>query len=147
MTTDTPAKSGQFKALDTIGFCADVGGRGFHLPNAMAIRDDGHLYVISRSSQMHPKGTRIGICGVDPATGDRSLISSSTIGNGPLLGRPEWIIVDLNGELLVQDDVMDTIFRIDPISGNRTIITSFLVGQGPLAALCGTELKATWARS
>ncbi|NQW18641.1 MAG: hypothetical protein HQ478_14285 [Chloroflexi bacterium] len=62
MTTEVTSV---MKIADTIGFCADIGGRGFHLPNAIAIRDDGHLYVISRSSQMHPKGTRIGICDVD----------------------------------------------------------------------------------
>jgi DNA-binding beta-propeller fold protein YncE len=113
MTTDTPAKSsGQFKALDTIGFCADVGGRGFHLPNAMAIRDDGHLYVISRSSQMHPKGTRIGICDVD----HEFYGEFSTRGTGPgEIIAPTGIVLDSENQVYVTDEQTNrvTVFDTD----------------------------------
>ena len=37
--------------VDNVGFNADNGGRGFHLPTAMVIRDDGRIFVASRSSR------------------------------------------------------------------------------------------------
>ena len=36
--------------VDNVGFNADNGGRGFHLPTAMVIRGDGRIFVSSRSS-------------------------------------------------------------------------------------------------
>ena len=36
--------------IDNVGFNADNGGRGFHLPTAMVIRGDGRIFVSSRSS-------------------------------------------------------------------------------------------------
>ena len=36
----------KIKYLDTIGFNADQGGRGFHLPTDMVIRDDGVIFVV-----------------------------------------------------------------------------------------------------
>ena len=41
----------QLTYKDTIGFVADQGGRGFHLPMAMVIRRDGRIFVASRSHQ------------------------------------------------------------------------------------------------
>lgn len=38
------------KYVTNVGFNADNGGRGFHLPTAMAIRGDGRIFVASRSS-------------------------------------------------------------------------------------------------
>ena len=40
----------KIKYHDTIGFNADQGGRGFHLPTDMVIRDDGVIFVVSRSN-------------------------------------------------------------------------------------------------
>lgn len=57
----TRIQSTQLRHRITIGFCADIGGRGFHLPNSIALRSDGRIYVMSRSSQVHPLGARIGM--------------------------------------------------------------------------------------
>ncbi|MDH3601376.1 MAG: NHL repeat-containing protein [Candidatus Tectomicrobia bacterium] len=40
----------QLAYCDTVGFVADQGGRGFHLPMAMVIRSDGRIFVASRSN-------------------------------------------------------------------------------------------------
>ena len=40
----------KIKYNDTIGFNADAGGRGFHLPTDMVVRDDGVIFVVSRSN-------------------------------------------------------------------------------------------------
>ena len=51
MTTKTFQFQFQFQleCIETVGFIADQGGRGFHLPTAMVVRDDGRIFVASRS--------------------------------------------------------------------------------------------------
>ena len=46
MTTTTLS----LRYVDNVGFNADNGGRGFHLPTSMVIRGDGRIFVSSRSS-------------------------------------------------------------------------------------------------
>jgi DNA-binding beta-propeller fold protein YncE len=50
--------------VDTIGFGADVGGRGFHIPVDLSIRPDGRIFVVNRSPA-HRKGIRVGICDIN----------------------------------------------------------------------------------
>ena len=40
----------------TVGFTADVGGRGFHLPRDLALNSENKLYVVSRSGAFHTAG-------------------------------------------------------------------------------------------
>ena len=47
MTTETGARLG-LKYLDTNGFGAAQGGRGYYLPVDIAVRRDGRIYVLSR---------------------------------------------------------------------------------------------------
>ena len=49
--------------LDTVGFTADFGGRGFHMPTDMVIRGDGRIFVASRSNT-----TALGIVGIQMVT-------------------------------------------------------------------------------
>ena len=46
MTTTTAFR---LQPVTTVGFVADQGGRGFHLPTDFAIRGDGRVFVASRS--------------------------------------------------------------------------------------------------
>ena len=65
MATQTLTKPFTLKYVDTIGFVADQGGRGFHLPTDMVIRDDGRIFVASRSNT-----TALDIVGIQMATVD-----------------------------------------------------------------------------
>ena len=56
MVTEAGRKTLELEYVDTVGFAADQGGRGFHLPVDMAIRSDGRIYVVSRS---HAEALRI----------------------------------------------------------------------------------------
>ncbi|MEC9099320.1 MAG: NHL repeat-containing protein, partial [Chloroflexota bacterium] len=49
----------------TVGFTADVGGRGFHLPRDLALNSENKLYVVSRSGAFHTAGLRISICDIE----------------------------------------------------------------------------------
>ncbi|MCH7801789.1 MAG: SMP-30/gluconolactonase/LRE family protein [Chloroflexi bacterium] len=53
----------KLKYVDNVGFCADQGGRGFMMPTAMAIRDDGRIFVASRSNT-----TALNIIGIQEVT-------------------------------------------------------------------------------
>ncbi len=46
----TTATKFDLRPVTTVGFVADQGGRGFHLPTDFAIRDDGRVFVASRST-------------------------------------------------------------------------------------------------
>ena len=49
----------------TVGFTADVGGRGFHLPRDIALNSENKLFVVSRSGAFHTAGLRITICDIN----------------------------------------------------------------------------------
>ena len=67
---------------------------------------------------------------VDPITGNRSILTSADVGQGPTLGEPEGIVLDDGGTLVVSDSAQATIFQIDPNTGDRIIISSPFTGQG-----------------
>ncbi|MDA1280332.1 MAG: NHL repeat-containing protein [Chloroflexi bacterium] len=93
MTTGATAKTDRatIEYLDTVGFGADVGGRGFHIPVDISVRPDGHVYAINKSP-MHRLGIRVGICDVHhgwygefggDGRGDGQFTSPTAITHGP----------------------------------------------------------------
>ena len=90
MTTKTGTEI-NVNYVDTVGFGADVGGRGFHLPVDLSVRSDGRVFVINRSP-MHRRGIRVGICDVahgwygefgSDGKGDGQFTSPTAITHGP----------------------------------------------------------------
>jgi len=88
MTTQSQTK---VNYVDTVGFGADVGGRGFHIPVDLSIRPDGRIFVVNRSP-MHRRGIRVGICDVNhgwyhefgsDGTGDGQFTGPTAITHGP----------------------------------------------------------------
>lgn len=88
MTTQTRTR---IEYVDTVGFGADVGGRGFHIPYDLSIRSDGRIYVVNRSPK-HRLGIRVGICDVNhgwyhefgsDGTGDGQFTEPTAITHGP----------------------------------------------------------------
>ena len=63
MTTTTLG----LRHLDTVGFAADQGGRGFHLPTAIAVKGDGRIFVASRSNT-----AALNIVGIQMVTRDHN---------------------------------------------------------------------------
>ena len=79
---------------------------------------------------------------IDPATGNRTILSGDGRGAGPSLVAPAGIAVLPNGELLVSaagsppppagsGNPPATIFLIDPATGNRTVLSDPTHGTGP----------------
>lgn len=77
---------------------------------------------------------------VDPATGDRTVISSASVGSGPLFN-PMGITLDDAGRILVSDVVENRILRIDPLTGDRIVVSGAGMGSGePLSDPKGIAL-------
>ena len=104
-------KQEKINYIDTVGFGADIGGRGFHLPVDISIRTDGRVYVINRSP-MHRLGIRVGIC--DVLHGWYGEFGSDGKGDGQFTG-PTAITHDSDDRIYVADEELNriTIFNSD----------------------------------
>ena len=68
--------------------------------------------------------------GVDPVTGDRTIVSSIDRGTGPI-GMLWGLTANNSGDIYVTDLGLDAILSIDPRTGNRRVVSSATVGTGP----------------
>ena len=96
----------QIRYRDTIGFNADQGGRGFHLPTDMVIRDDGVIFVVSRSNTV-----ALNIVGIQKVTLDHEFLGQ--IGGygrdmGDMIG-PTALALDSEGNLYLADEVLQRV--------------------------------------
>jgi hypothetical protein len=110
---------------------------------------DGTLIVADPA----PIGPTFGLYRIDPATGNRTVIASASVGTGPAMS-PIDIAFAASGELIVSNSASLTfgpggpvatpgsIMRVDPATGNRTILSGAAVGSGPdLLDPAGLELE------
>ena len=110
MATQTITKPFTLKYVDTIGFVADQGGRGFHLPTDMVIRDDGRIFVASRSNT-----TALDIVGVQMATVDHQFFGQ-LYGYGRGDGQMIWpsaVALDSDNMLYMADDFLQRVTVYD----------------------------------
>jgi hypothetical protein len=96
-------------------------------------------FVISGSNLFVTDSQANDILQVDTLTGNRTVVSSTSIGTGPSLGTPEGAEFDNSGHILVsnllinaQSQIQAAIFSVDPATGNRSIVTGDGVGTGPI---------------
>ncbi len=106
MTTTTLS----LRYVDNVGFNADNGGRGFHLPTSMVIRGDGRIFVSSRSS---PSQTVIvGIQMVSRNHDYYGQIGRHGREPGEMIG-PTALALDGDGNLYLADDFLQRITVYD----------------------------------
>ncbi len=87
---------------------------------------------LQRTDILYADWSNAQILAVDPSTGDRSALSSASVGSGPDFTAPHGVTVDLAASILyVTDATADAVFAVDPASGNRSIVSSNSVGAGP----------------
>src|SRR5690606_37830389 len=72
--------------------------------------------------------------------GNRTIISSPTVGTGPVISDPEEIAINSTGTtayvLQVDSNLSTTFFKVDLETGNRSIVSGNGVGAGPDFAIC-----------
>ena len=110
MATKTPARTLDMEYLDTVGFVADQGGRGFHLPVAMAIRGDGRVHVASRS---HAESLRVvGVQVVSLKHEFFGKIGDHGRGDGQMTS-PTALAIDREDNVYLADDALQRITIYD----------------------------------
>ncbi len=116
-------------ARTTVSSSAVGTGTELSTPNGIAVASNGDLLVADFSA-FDGNG---GIIRIDPVTGNRTAVSSNSLGTGPSFGfGPDGIVIAPDGSLIIVDTLAYSVFRVDPATGNRTTITSNSVGTGPL---------------
>ncbi len=108
----------QIRYRDTIGFNGDSGGRGFHLPTDMVIRDDGVIFVVSRSNSV-----ALNIIGIQRAKLDHEYLGK--IGGygremGDMIG-PTALALDAEDNLYLADEVLQRITVYNPDGDPRSM--------------------------
>ena len=103
----------RLKYLTNVGFCADS-GRGFTSPTAMAVRDDGRIFVASRSNP-----TALGIVGIQVVTRNHEFFGQ--IGSyGSEAGQLVWptaLAMDKQHNLYLADESLHRITIYDKEGG------------------------------
>lgn len=94
------------KYVDTVGFNADQGGRGFHLPTGMTVRGDGRIFVASRSNTVARE-----IVGIQMVTREHGFLGQ--IGGhghdaGQMIG-PTDLALDSEDNLYLTDEVLNRV--------------------------------------
>ena len=110
MATDTGTRMVNLEYVDTIGFVADQGGRGFHLPMGIAIKDDGRIYVASRSNTQS-----LNIVGIQVVNLKHEFfgqINSYGKGDGQMIW-PTALALDSQENLYLSDDFLQRITIFD----------------------------------
>ena len=112
----TTATTFQLRPVATVGFVADQGGRGFHLPTDFVIRSDDRVLVASRSNM-----NALDIVGIQMASIDHEFFGQIG-GHGQEPGRMIWpsaLALDRDENLYLADDFLQRITVYDR-DGNVT---------------------------
>lgn len=110
MTTEIRDKTVDLEYVETVGFVADLGGRGFHLPVAIAARGDGRIYVVSRSHSEAVGG--VGIQVVSLEHDFFGSIGSYGRGDGQMIS-PTALALDSREHIYLGDDSLNRITVYD----------------------------------
>jgi sugar lactone lactonase YvrE len=119
-------------------------GSGPQLP-IQQITVDSHGVIYAATGMLFPTSPGA-ILRIDPITGNRTIISDSTHGTGPLLlsgtaDASSGIAVGPDGSIYTADRQLGNLFRIDPLTGNRTLISTGVQAiQYPITNSAGLRL-------
>jgi sugar lactone lactonase YvrE len=97
-------------------------------PLGMGIAADGTIYVATISGGLTSSSSSV--VEVNPATGNRLTVSSSSVGSGPELAGIRGLTIDAAHNLFVVDVDLDAVLRVDRVSGNRTVTSDGSTGAG-----------------
>lgn len=97
-------------------------------PLGMGMAADGMIYVATISGGLTNSSSSV--VQVNPATGNRLTVSSSSVGSGPEFAGIRGLTIDAAQNLFVVDVELDAVLRVDRVSGNRTVISDSSTGAG-----------------
>lgn len=115
-------------------------GTGSPISTGPAITTGSTFLTIDQLGRPLVGGYYEPILRIDPRTGNRVVVSSSSVGSGPAVS-PQSLDVGVDGGLFaVNRDCGKQILRIDPITGNRTVVSEN--GIGPPYWFCPDSIAA-----
>lgn len=100
------------------------GGPTLAAPTGIAVEAHGDVVVADGFDQRTQQGGFQAVVRVNPLTGDRTVVSDSQIGAGPLFVTPRALAIGLAGQVVVTDTGLRAVLRIDAQRGDRAIIST-----------------------
>jgi streptogramin lyase len=117
----------------TIVSSSTVGsGPNFIDPVQLTTTLDGRILVTSYGTRTAEDEYHGMVLSVDPATGNREILSDATHGGGPGYISPIGIARRANGKILVTDDWPAKVFELDPATGAQSIVTESVPPATPV---------------
>jgi hypothetical protein len=107
-------------------------GPAFIDPVQITTTLDGQILVTSYGTTTAEDEYHGMVVSVDPATGDRTILSDATHGGGPGYISPIGITRRASGKILVTDDWPAKIFEVDPTTGTQTVFTESVPPATPV---------------
>ncbi len=133
--------TGARKIISSSLFGAAIGtGPSIADPYGMTVDALGNIFVAG--------GEKDGsVVRIDPATGNRTLVSSNTHGSGPQFQFPTGIVTDAQGNLIVSDYddghfTFSRVLRVDQATGDRTILSGVVSVLPTVSIGTGSKLDA-----
>ena len=107
-------------------------GSRFDIPRDVAVETDGTLWVLDAGLDIFGNDTDPRVLRVNPATGERTVVSANLDGDDVFFGDPVRIVVEPAGTLVVLDRNASDVFgfsspallRVNPATGERTVVSS-----------------------
>jgi len=101
-------------------------GEGFYTPTGVTLRSsDGKLLVATTTASFTN-----GVIVVDPANGNRTILSDDNTGSGPLFAGPAGIITHSTLGVLVADPYVSALLKVDAGTGARTVQSNATTPNG-----------------
>jgi hypothetical protein len=101
-------------------------GPALRMPTSVAVEASGDILV----TDVDPSGLPW-ILRINPATGDRTVLSGSgsAVGTGSLM--VTWAVVSVQGGVIYAASATGELLSVDPVTGNRTLVSGLPRGTGP----------------
>jgi hypothetical protein len=101
-------------------------GPALRMPTSVAVEAGGDILV----TDIDPSGLPW-ILRINPATGDRTVLSGSgsAVGTGSLM--VTWAVVSVQGGVIYAASATGELLSVDPVTGNRTLVSGAPRGTGP----------------
>jgi hypothetical protein len=115
---------------DTKLISSNTKGTGpvLNIPRAVAVEASGDILV----ADDYPYGGWASrILRIDPATGNRTLLSGASRGSGPAFA-PDGVYLTIAGGVIYAVDRAGEIMSVDPVTGDRTEVSGASRGVGPM---------------
>ena len=96
-------------------------GSDFGQPRVLAVTDTGTIYVADEGNSSFGLGTPA-IFEISSTTGNRTVIAAPDTGEGPAVGRPQSMVIDDEGLLVLIDATHTGLLIVDPKTAVRALL-------------------------